>query len=137
MQLVEKQVPLLESLPPTRPIFKERRWRKDSMTHEAFNDYQAKLLAEVVGMGATKGREYSHSDDRFANFNRLSEALGIPNYRIGWIYAMKHKDGIESYVKYGKEYSTEGVRGRIVDLITYLTLIGGMIEEKGLGKGIL
>jgi len=100
------------------------------MTFQEFNDYQTNLLTEVVGMKDTKGKEYAHSEDRFANFNRLSKALGIPNYQIGWIYAMKHKDGIESYVKDRITYSTESVRGRIVDLITYLTLIGGMIEEE-------
>ena len=99
------------------------------MTFEQFNKYQSELLAEVVAMKNTKGREYAHSEDRFANFNRLAEALGIPNYVVGWIYAMKHKDGIESFVQSGEIHSNEGVGGRIVDLITYLTLIGGMIEE--------
>jgi hypothetical protein len=99
------------------------------MTFEEFDRFQEELLKEVVGMKDTKGREYSHSEDRFANFNRLSGRLGLPNTTIAWVYLTKHIDGIESYVKDGQTYSTEGVRGRIVDAIVYLTLIGGMIEE--------
>jgi hypothetical protein len=99
------------------------------MTFEQFNHYQAKLLEEVVAMKDTKGKEYAHSEDRFANFNRLASGLGLSNVQIAWVYAMKHKDSIESYIKDAKTYSGETIRGRIVDLITYLTLIGGMIEE--------
>jgi hypothetical protein len=39
-------------------------------------------------------------------------------------------DGIASFMKTHQTFSNEGVRGRIVDAITYLTLIGGMIEER-------
>ena|ERR1700693_3842673 len=102
------------------------------MTFEQFDKYQSELLKEVVGMKDTKGKEYAHSGDRFANFNRLSEELGIPNYVIGWIYTKKHLDSIVSYAKEGKIFSNEPIRGRIVDAITYLTLIGGMIEERNM-----
>jgi hypothetical protein len=50
---------------------------------------------------------------------------------VGWVYLKKHLDSIASYVKDGKIHSTEPIRGRIVDAIVYLTLIGGMIEERG------
>jgi hypothetical protein len=99
------------------------------MTFEQFDKFQEELLKEVVGMKDTKGREYAHSKDRFANFNRLADGLGLPNTVIAWVYCKKHIDGIESYVKDNQTYSTEGVRGRIVDAIVYLTLIAGMIEE--------
>lgn len=100
------------------------------MNSDQFDEYQKKLLEEVVGMGQTKGKEYAHSEDRFANFNRLAVGLDIPSLTIAWIYTKKHLDGIESYVKEGKTFSTEGIRGRIIDAIVYLTLIGGMIEEE-------
>jgi|ERR1019366_4461120 hypothetical protein len=102
------------------------------MTFEEFDIYQEVLLKEVVRMKDTKGKEYSHSGNRFANFNRLADGLELPNITIAWIYAYKHVDSIISYVKEGKEFSNEGIRGRLVDLIVYLTLIGGMIEEKSI-----
>ncbi len=99
------------------------------MTFEEFNEFQAELLAKVVKMNSTKGKEYANSESRFANFDRLAAELGIPNFQVGWVYAAKHKDSIASYCRNSKTYSTEPIRGRIVDLITYLTLIAGMIEE--------
>src|ERR1035437_7449635 len=102
------------------------------MTFAEFNIFQHDLLQEVVGMKDTKGKEYAHSTNRFANFDRLAEGLGLPNTVIAWVYCKKHVDGVESYVRDNKTYSTEGVRGRIVDAIVYLTLIAGMIEEDGI-----
>lgn len=81
-------------------------------------------------MGDTKGREYARSAvSRFSNFDRLSTLLDIPNTQICLIYLMKHIDGIAYYVKNGNEASAEPIRGRIIDAITYLTLLAGMIEE--------
>jgi len=100
------------------------------MTFEDFDKWQAELWAECVKMRDTKGREYSHEKDRFANFNRLANELGISNVTVGWVYLKKHLDSIASYVKDGKTHSVEPIRGRIIDAIVYLTLIGGMIEEE-------
>lgn len=105
------------------------------MTFEEFDTFQKSLLAEVVHMRDTKGKEYAHSESRFANFDRLSEGLGIPNYKIGWIYCKKHLDSIESYMKEGQTFSNETINSRFVDAITYLTLIAGMVEEsRGIKK---
>ncbi len=99
------------------------------MTFSEFDEFCANLFKEVEYMRDTKGREYAHSADRFANFNRLSEGLGIPNFQICWVYLRKHLDSIESYCKEGKIFSNESIRGRIMDAITYLTLLAGMIHE--------
>lgn len=99
------------------------------MTFPEFNEYQEELLKQVVEMKNTKGKEYANSESRFANFNRLTEQLGLKNYQIGWIYLAKHLDSIASYCKNSQTFSIEGIQGRIVDAITYLTLIGGMIQE--------
>lgn len=100
------------------------------MTFKDFDEFQAALLAEVVQMKDTKGKEYANSESRFANFDRLSDRLNLPNIQIGLVYLTKHMDAIESYIAKGRTYSTETIQGRIVDAITYLTLIAGMIEEK-------
>jgi hypothetical protein len=99
------------------------------MTHTEFDLFQVDLIKEVFQMNNTKGKEYSNGVDRFGNFNRLSLALGIPNITVGWIYLAKHLDSIASFVRNQEVYSTESIRGRIVDAITYLTLIAGMVEE--------
>lgn len=100
------------------------------MTFTEFDKYQLRLLELVIAMKDTKGKEYAHSENRFANFDRLAEGLGLLNVTIAWVYCKKHIDSIESYIKDHKVYSTEPVEGRIVDAITYLTLIAGMIKEE-------
>ncbi len=99
------------------------------MTFDQFDQFQKNLIAEVVAMRATKGREYANDADRFANFRRLASQIGLKDYQIAWVYGVKHLDGIASFMKTGQEFSSETIRGRIVDAITYLTLIAGMIEE--------
>lgn len=106
------------------------------MNFETFDKFQAELLAEVTKMRDTKGKEYAHDQDRFANFRRLAEQLGIPDYQVGWVYAVKHLDSIASYMKTGQTFSSEQIRGRFVDLITYLTLIAGMVEEAALWNAV-
>jgi hypothetical protein len=97
---------------------------------KTFNEYQEELLKKVVYMRDTKGKEYAHSDERFANFNRLALELGCSNLMVAWIYLKKHLDSIVSYVKDEQVYSVEPIEGRFVDAITYLTLMAGMVEEK-------
>jgi hypothetical protein len=99
------------------------------VTFDEFDKFQDDLLKEVKNMGATKGKEYANSKSRFANFTRLSERLNIKPTAVALVYLTKHMDAIESYISRGRTYSTETIQGRIVDAITYLTLIAGMVEE--------
>lgn len=99
------------------------------MTFEEFDKYQANLLTDVIDMGTTKGKEYAHSIERFANFNRISEKLQVPRLQVALVYLEKHMDGISSFIATSKISSNEPIQGRIIDAITYLTLIGGMIYE--------
>lgn len=99
------------------------------MTFEEFDKFQEELLAEVVKMKTTKGREYANGEDRFGNFNRLAARLNTPNYKVGLIYAIKHLDSIEAWMNDPSKPMVEPLHGRFVDLITYLTLIAGMAEE--------
>lgn len=106
------------------------------MTFEEFNVFQANLLNDVRLMAGTKGREYAQNDseDRFGNFNRIAATLHDEPHRIGYVYLVKHLDAIGSYMKRGHVVSGEPIRGRIIDAITYLTLIAGMIKEKERGQ---
>jgi hypothetical protein len=100
------------------------------MTFKEFDDFQKDLLTEVEVMKSSKGKEYANSEDRFANFNRLADELGLKNYQVGWVYTKKHLDSIAHYCKVGHIESTESIRGRFVDAICYLTLMAGMVEEE-------
>lgn len=99
------------------------------MTFLEFNQYSAELIKSVTTMRDTKGKEYAGPKDRFDNFNRLADRLNLPRETVWLVYFTKHMDAIESYIKNGREFSTESVQGRITDAITYLTLLGGMLKE--------
>ncbi len=100
------------------------------MTFIEFDKFQDALWQEVRHIRDTKGKEYANSTDRFANFDRLAAQLNLTNIQIAWVYTAKHLDSIAQYCRTGEIHSTEPIIGRIVDAITYLTLIAGMIEEK-------
>ena len=74
-------------------------------------------------------KEYAQDlDNVFANFERIGEQLHIDRQQVLWVYLAKHIDGIASYIK-GHRSQREDVRGRITDVIVYLSLLWGMIEE--------
>ncbi len=85
---------------------------------------------EVMKLRDAGQKEYAHDEESpFANFERGAEEMGIDRKQVLWIYAMKHKDGIASYLK-GHVSQREDVRGRIADLIVYLLLFYGMVNEE-------
>lgn len=73
--------------------------------------------------------EYAHDQSNaFANFERVASFLDIPREKVLLVYAIKHLDGICSYVD-GHQSQREDVRGRINDLCVYMTLLRGMVDE--------
>jgi len=74
-------------------------------------------------------KEYAHAEENaFANFERVGEHLGIPREKVLSVYMLKHLDGVMAYLN-GHTSQREDVRGRISDLMVYLCLLWGMIEE--------
>lgn len=80
-------------------------------------------------MRAAGQKEYARKSlNAFANFERVGDNLGIDKKEVLLVYLLKHIDGICSYVK-GHKSQREDVRGRITDVIVYLCLLWGMVEE--------
>ena len=74
-------------------------------------------------------KEYAHSEDNvFANFERVANSLDTTREKVLAVYLLKHVDGVMAYLK-GHTSQREDVRGRITDIIVYLMLLWGMIEE--------
>lgn len=74
-------------------------------------------------------REYAGGDRAFGNFERLSEQLeGLTRDKVLWIYAMKHRDGIQAWIE-GHRSQREDVLDRILDLTVYVLLLHAMNEE--------
>lgn len=100
------------------------------MTKQEMADLMDRITHELRATREAGQAEYAHRDSNaFANFERVSERLGIPREQILLVYLEKHMDGIHSYVK-GHKSQREDVRGRIKDALVYLMLLWGMIEEK-------
>jgi len=85
---------------------------------------------EIMALRDAGQKEYAHDDTSpFANFERAANDMGIDRKQVLWVYAMKHKDGIASFLK-GHTSQREDVRGRINDLIVYMLLMYAMINEE-------
>jgi hypothetical protein len=99
------------------------------MTFEDFDAFTEDIISKVKHMRDTKGKEYARSENRFDNFNRLANDLNLNRNKVWQVYFTKHLDSIKSYIDNNREFSNESIQDRIVDAITYLILLAGMIEE--------
>lgn len=82
----------------------------------------------LTSLSKTKGAEYAGNDNAFANFERLSDQLGLTREQVLMVYLTKHLDGINNWIKTRKEFS-EPIEGRIEDAILYLMLLHAMVKE--------
>ncbi len=104
-------------------------------------EFQRIFDEEIMALRRAGPKEYAHdSSSPFANFERAEDDTGVDAKKVLWIFAMKNKDGIAAYIK-GHTSQREDVRGRINDLIVYLLLLRGKINEEvgnsgnfGMGK---
>ena len=93
------------------------------------NELLEDIFDEVRKIRLAGQKEYAHDKDNcFANFERIANLQGLNRETILMTYVFKHIDGIQSYVK-GHKSQREDVRGRIVDIIVYLTLLWGMADQ--------
>ena len=102
------------------------------MKQQEMADFMEKIFKEEIQETRAQGqKEYAGNADAdaFANFKRLATDLDMDQKKILWVYAMKHRDGIANWLN-GHESQREDVTGRIKDLIIYLFLLWGMIEEE-------
>ena len=93
------------------------------------NELLEDIFDKVRDIRLAGQKEYAHDEDNcFANFERIANLQGLSRESILMTYVLKHVDGIQSYVK-GHKSQREDVRGRIVDIIVYLTLLWGMADQ--------
>jgi hypothetical protein len=93
------------------------------------NELLEDIFDEVRKIRLAGQKEYAHDKDNcFANFERIANLQGLSRETVLMTYVFKHIDGIQSYTK-GHKSQREDVRGRIVDIIVYLTLLWGMADQ--------
>lgn len=99
------------------------------MTKDQFTTLLQSIQSAECQVREDGQKEYAHDESNvFANFDRVAAALQLDRKQVLLVYALKHWDGIVSYVD-GHKSQREDVRGRIKDLRMYLALLWGMVEE--------
>jgi hypothetical protein len=102
------------------------------MNRTEFRRYRRQLLKEAHDIALAKGKDYAGNSDVNANFKQGAENVGTSKYVIWHVYADKHFSAVRSGIKANPnrpEVASEPLRGRIIDLINYLILLGAMLEE--------
>ncbi len=100
------------------------------MNQQAFDEIVSAAVERRVALRRDKGAEYTQGDaDVLANFKKCGTELGIPALKVWRVYYKKHDDAVVSFIKYGREFSTEGIEGRIDDMQVYLDLLRGLVAE--------
>jgi hypothetical protein len=103
-------------------------------SHDRWNQMIEEIFDEVRHLAKAKGGEYSGDTDRLENFRRQGRDQELPMETIWRIYAGKHWDAVNQYIKdlrTGEERERlESINGRIRDLIVYLLLLEAMLDER-------
>lgn len=99
------------------------------MDRPTFETQTEETFQRLRDLNATKGKEYSGDDDVLSDFKDIAIAVGITPEQALITYATKHWRAINSYVQHGAVLS-EPIAGRIDDLILYMHLLHGLIQDK-------
>lgn len=102
------------------------------MTYEERDRVMEEAFQDVRGLLSHKGKDYGTPEDANANFKEASGA-GITHFQAWYVYSYKHWSSIRNAIFRNPEKPasiTETLRGRILDLIAYLIILLGMLEEK-------
>ena len=98
------------------------------MNRQVFQMLMEKEFHRLVETNNTKGHDYAGDDDALDNFKRMGRRFGLTKFQAWGIYAGKHWDAIETFIREGAVQS-EPIEGRIHDLILYGFLLLGLITE--------
>jgi hypothetical protein len=102
---------------------------------ERFNILINETTAKLRSLADTKGAEYTQgTDDRLDNFRRRANIYGVPMNFIWAIYAGKHWDALDTFIKDSLKgidrVRSEPIDGRVHDLIVYLMLLLAILEDE-------
>lgn len=102
------------------------------MTVQERQDLSRDLLNKALDILENKGRAYAGERDVLLNFKRNAERLGMTRYQIWAVYANKHIDSINNAIADNPAEpvdTTEGLEGRIIDVINYHLILYAMLNE--------
>lgn len=85
-----------------------------------------KIIRELT---RSKGKDYASDVDRLSNFKLQAERLGMTPYQIWAVYANKHWDAINAFVRNNGQLESEPIESRAHDIIVYTFLLLGLIQD--------
>ena len=106
----------------------------DIKTYEAVINHFRKQGDEQARAKRIEYTESRGDEDVLANFKATAKDIKINPLQVLYTFMKKHWSSMVNYIKTGKEYSTESVLGRIMDLIQYLELTYATILEMTLSE---
>lgn len=104
------------------------------MTIEKRKQLVQELFSKSLAILHSKGESYAGTEDTLSNFKRNAANLGMTKYQVWAVYFGKHIDSINNAIKANPENpieKTEGLDGRILDAITYLSILYCLQDEDG------
>lgn len=101
----------------------------DAKTRDKYINH---LFEEIRVLLDRKGKDYNTNDDVNGNFQVVADELGkkASKYFIWYVYFQKHLQALRSFIGKNK-LESEGIKGRIMDLIGYLAILYTMLCEDG------
>lgn len=87
-------------------------------------------LAVIQELTRAKGADYASDADRLSNFKLNGERLGLTEYQIWGVYANKHWDAINAFIRNDGQLESEPIESRVHDIIVYSFLLLGLIKDR-------
>jgi hypothetical protein len=104
------------------------------MTLETRGRITEQIFKDVLSMAETKGAAYAQQGDTLDNFKKVADATGQTMFQVWQVYFQKHILSINNAIMADPDFPvehTEGMEGRILDAVTYLTLLQCLLTECG------
>lgn len=100
------------------------------MTRTEVSELMSRIFADCQKTRDEGQKEYAHQESNaFENFDAEARMLGVDRKLVWRVLAGKHWRGVTAFIA-GHKSQREDVRGRIKDLIVYLVLLWGMIDDE-------
>ncbi len=100
------------------------------MDHKRKMEIFDETTAATSALLTSKGVEYSTAVDALANFkDPANDEMDVNPYKVCMIHFNKQLAAIRSYLKDGKEHSTESIWSRIHDAMNYIFLLMCLLVE--------
>ena len=100
------------------------------MTREQLIELHSFLSAKALDLMTRKNQDYAGGGDPFSNF-RASSVLGIDPVLALMVRCIDKFKRIESFVRKGElKVKEESVQDSILDVINYMVLLAGLLEER-------